>query len=166
MQEVLQTQLDFSQNLVKTLQTVVASYDTLVTNTQTQSDKIVGLVQEIDKSKDRMDRLLAKSQKLVDDLNSSLSINYVKNIQKRSADSQEAFNVNVNDMQKQFFMFFNIMTNNIKDFDKIARRLKLSQRQISQLSKMRESFGGFNKDLEDNVRPTENKIRKKLLMML
>ena len=149
MQEVLQTQFDFSQNLLKSLQSVVSTYDTLVSNTQTQSDNIVRLVGEIDKSKDRMNRLLERSSKLVKDINASLDENYVKNIQKRSKDSQDIFAINMNDMQKQFMMFFNTMSKSSKEFNRLLKNSKLSEKQIKQLSLIGNSFKQFNKDLDD-----------------
>ena len=82
MESTLQTQLDFSQQLSSAIESVVTRFDKLVVDTQTQSDHIVNLVQEIEKSKKRMNELLLKSENLVQQVTASLEQNYVKNIQR------------------------------------------------------------------------------------
>ena len=52
------------------------------------------------------------------------------------------------------------------EIELILRRSGRFKKEDIQIISRESNFIPFNKDLEDNVRPTENKIRKKLLMML
>ena len=52
------------------------------------------------------------------------------------------------------------------EIELILRRSGRFKKEDIQVISRTSNFIPFNKALEDNVRPTENKIRKKLLMML
>ena len=149
MESTLQTQLDFSQQLNSVIESVVTRFDKLVVNTQTQSDHIVNLVQEIEKSKQRMNDLLLKSENLVAQVTASLEENYIKNIQRFSEKSREAFALNTNQMKYNFKLMINLITISNKDFDNLIKRTSLSAKQIQSLDKIRKALNKNNNALDD-----------------
>jgi len=149
MQEVLQTQIDFSQNLLQSMQSVVTTYDKLVLNTQTQSDKIIKLVEEIEKTKKRMQNLLNRSNAFSGRINKTISENFVKNIESESNKNEKMFKDNFSQMQRQFMFFQNMMMSNSKDFNVLIQGSKLNKKQIKSLSGIREKFKDFNDGLDD-----------------
>lgn len=162
MKDALQTQIDFSQNLLQSMQSVVSTYDTLVTNTQTQSDRIVKLVEEIEKTKKRMQNLLNRSISFSEKINSAIKVNFIANIANKSNKNEKAFSNSFSQMQKQFMFFQNMMMSNSKDFQKLIKNSKLSEKQIKSLSTVREKFKEFNDGLEgvkDDLDDTTEKLK-------
>ena len=149
MESTLQTQLDFSQQLNSVIESVVTRFDKLVVDTQTQSDHIVNLVQEIEKSKQRMNDLLLKSENLVAQVTASLEENYVKNIQRFSEKSREAFALNISQMKYSFKLMMNLVSMSNKDFDKLIKSSNLSSKQIKSLGKVRKSLTKSKDSLDD-----------------
>ena len=142
MEETLSLQLDFSTNLLKSLERVVSSYETLVDNSSEQIKKITELASAIKESEKIFDNTIAKSKQILDSITGAANKDFASNIAKSSQQASKEMQACMIQASKQYQAQVQGMLRSTKSLKRSEKDLEYAKRSLKEV----ENFGD---DVED-----------------
>lgn len=148
MEETLSLQLDFSTNLLKSLNGVVNSYEALADNSSSQIRKITELVSAIKESEKSFESAVAKSKQILDSITSAADSDFTSSITKSSQQASKEIQACMIQANNQYQAQVQGMLKSTKSLKRSEKDLEHARKSLKEV----EDFGGDVEDFTDDMK--------------